>query len=50
MFNTESGLVKLWVKNIKAENSPYTREMVPNISNLREVVYGILGTEQPSTE
>ncbi len=45
MFNTESGLVKLWVKNIQAENSPYTRDMVPNISNLKEVVYNILDVE-----
>ncbi len=46
MFNTESGLVKLWVKNIQAENSHYTMEMVPNISNLREIVYGVLDSTQ----
>lgn len=40
MFNENSGLVQLWVKNIKAGN--YTREQVPNLSNLREVVYQIL--------
>ena len=45
MFNAESGLVKLWVKNIQAENSPYTREMVPDISNLREVVFDLLDTQ-----
>lgn len=50
MFNAESGLVKLWVKNVKAENSPYTRDMVPDISNLQEVVYSILDTQQPGTE
>lgn len=40
MFNENSGLVQLWVKNIRAEN--YTREQVPSLSNLREAVYGAL--------
>ena len=44
MFNANSGLVQLWVKNIRTEN--YTREQVPNLSNLREVVYGILDSTE----
>lgn len=40
MFNENSGLVKIWVRNIQEGN--YTREQVPNISNLRAVVYEVL--------
>jgi len=40
MFNEDSGLVKIWVRNIREGN--YTREQVPNISNLREVVFQVL--------
>lgn len=40
MFNDKSYIVKVWVKNIAS--GKYTREQVPNISNLREVVYAIL--------
>lgn len=40
MFNENSGLVKIWVRNIREGN--YTREQVPNISNLRTVVYTLL--------
>lgn len=42
MFNETSGLVRIWVRNIEDENSPYAREDVPNLSNLREVVYSVL--------
>jgi len=40
MFNENSALVKLWVKNIR--EGKYTREQVPDISNLREIVFEIL--------
>jgi len=44
MFTTESALVKLWVRYIK--EGKYTREQVPNLSNLRECVYAVLNEEQ----
>ena len=44
MFNENSGLVKIWVSNVK--KSLYTREQVPNLSNLREVVFAILDAEE----
>lgn len=40
MFNENSGLVKVWVGLV--QDGTYTREQVPNISNLRVVIYGIL--------
>lgn len=45
MFNENSGLVKIWVKNIKDKNSEYTREQVPTLSNLQTVVFAILDRE-----
>jgi len=44
MFTTESALVKLWVRYIK--EGKYTREQVPNLSNLRECVFAVLNEEQ----
>ena len=46
MFNESSGLVQLWVKSVRDKNSPYTKEMVPNLSNLREIVYQILDSTE----
>ncbi len=46
-FNENSGLVKTWVRLV--ESGQYSKEQVPNIGNLREVVYKILekgGTEE----
>lgn len=43
MFNEGSGLVQTWVRLIKG--GTYTKEQVPNIGNLREVVYAILDRE-----
>ena len=43
MFNENSGLVKIWVRNV--QSGSYTREQVPNLSNLREVVWGILNAQ-----
>ena len=48
MFNENSGLVQLWVMNINAGN--YAREQVPNLSNLRETVYGILDNREKVQE
>ncbi|MDP4152583.1 MAG: hypothetical protein Q8865_03955 [Bacillota bacterium] len=40
MFTKDSALVKIWVRNIDEGN--YTREQVPNLSNLQAIVYEIL--------
>lgn len=40
VFNEESGLVKTWVRLVKGKQ--YSKEQVPNIGNLREVVYKVL--------
>ncbi len=40
MFTTESALVKIWARNVI--NGNYTREQVPNLSNLRECVFALL--------
>lgn len=40
MFTTESALVKIWARSVK--NGNYTREQVPNLSNLREMVFALL--------
>lgn len=40
VFNEESGLVKTWVRLV--EGKQYSKEQVPNIGNLREVVYKVL--------
>jgi hypothetical protein len=42
-FTSESAVVKTWVRLIKDEQ--YTRDQVPNLGNLQEVVFGILDTE-----
>ena len=39
-FNKESGLVKLWVKMVK--DGTYTRDQVPKMFNLQEVVADVL--------
>jgi len=43
MFNSESGLVKIWVKLI--QDGTYTKESIPKISNLQDVVLLILKEE-----
>ena len=40
MFNEESYIVKVWVKNVRS--GQYQREQVPNLSNLQEVVDRLL--------
>lgn len=42
MFNENSGLVKVWVRLIRDKKSTYTQDDVPNISNLRSIVDGVL--------
>lgn len=42
MFNENSVLVRTWVSLVKNSNSGYTRQQVPNLSNLREIVFGVL--------
>ena len=39
-FTKDSGLVKVWVRLV--QNGTYTREDVPNMYNLRDVVYEVL--------
>lgn len=40
VFTKNSGLVKTWVSLVLL--GTYTREQVPNLFNLREVVYEVL--------
>ncbi len=41
MFNQNSGVVIIWVKNIREGRRTF--EEVPALSNLREVVKAVLG-------
>ncbi|MEQ6857330.1 hypothetical protein AAHH17_23245 [Lysinibacillus capsici] len=43
MFNENSGLVGIWCNFVKT--NPDKREQVPNLSNLRDVVYMKLDSE-----
>jgi hypothetical protein len=43
-FTDESAVVKTWINLIK--NKKYTRDQVPNLGNLQEVVFGILDKER----
>lgn len=45
-FNKESGLVKLWVKMV--QGGTYTRDQVPKMFNLQEVVADVL--DEPAAE
>ena len=40
MFNENSGLVRLWVYAIR--QGKYAIEQIPDISNLKEVVEGLI--------
>jgi hypothetical protein len=40
VFTEESAVVRTWVRLVS--NGDYTREQVPAIGNLQEVVYNIL--------
>ena len=39
-FTKNSGLVKVWARQVKS--GTYTRDQVPDMFNLREVVYAVL--------
>jgi hypothetical protein len=43
-FTKDSGLVKVWVRLV--QNGTYTREQVPVLYNLREVVYEVLDEQE----
>jgi hypothetical protein len=43
MFTTESALVNIWARNVK--DGDYSRDQVPKLSNLQEMVYQVLDAE-----
>jgi hypothetical protein len=43
VFNESSVIVKTWVELVR--NGTYPKESVPNISNLQEIVFRVLETE-----
>ena len=43
-FTIESAIVQTWIRLIK--NGEFTREQVPQLGNLQEVVYGFLDSDQ----
>lgn len=43
VFTTENALVQTWVRVIRS--GQYEKEQVPNIGNLRDIVFGILDSE-----
>ena len=49
MFNKNSGLVTIWVRLLTQDDSSYSIENVPNLSNLKEVVQEVLN-ERESAE
>lgn len=44
MFNESSVIVKTWVELVR--NGTYPKESIPNISNLQEIVFRVLETEE----
>ncbi len=48
MFDESSQLVKTWVFLVK--QGTYTRDQVPKLSNLQEMVYTVLDKENEETE
>ena len=44
MFNENSALVKIWVRYV--EDGKITKEDVPNLFNLREIICQILDAQQ----
>lgn len=45
MFSENSVLVKTWVKLVRDKDSGYSRQQVPNLLNLREMVFSVLDAE-----
>lgn len=43
MFNENSQLVQSWVRLVKS--GAYTRDQVPKLSNLQEIVWAVLDGE-----
>lgn len=43
LYSKESALARIWARNVREGN--YTRNQVPNLFNLREVVNQILDEE-----
>ena len=43
MFNENSALTKIWVKNVKTKK--FAKEQIPKVDNLYEVVIKILSKE-----
>lgn len=43
MFTVKSALVTIWVEAVK--EGKYTREQVPKLSNMQEMVYAVLDEE-----
>ncbi len=43
-FNKESGIVKVWVNLVR--NGTYTRDQVPKMYNLREIVSDVLDEQE----
>lgn len=48
-FTKDSALVKIWARNVKP-NGKYEREEVPDLSNLREMVFAILDEQYPPAQ
>ena len=46
MFDENSGLVIIWIRLLTQENSSYTIEDVPNLSNLKIIVQEILDKKE----
>ena len=44
MFSKNSIIVKVWVKNV--QSGIYTREQVPALGNLRDIVFEVLEPEK----
>lgn len=42
MFNEKSIVVRVWINNVN--EGLYTKDEVPNLSNLREIVLSVLGS------
>ena len=44
IFTIENALVQTWVRVVK--NGQYEKEQVPNIGNLRDIVFSILDNQE----
>lgn len=46
MFNEKSAVVQAWVRQIQREESEVTLKDVPDLYNLRDVVSGLINTNE----